>query len=312
MFKQYILIFILALSSFLSYAGTMVLEDYPIMYFPDKKGIKLDVVQEIVADAVDRSSYPKHLWMIDSEKPGEIIARLNVRTHILRMKITFDEHMINYQYHDSTRLSYSENDSGIREIHSKYKPWSEFLLSKIKFVAKRKSKTNLVYESPFKKVIVASESGLTGKPVKLVFSVYGDTNNRGHDSGIYSDAAMSQAMTKVISKHLNNVKPGNATVESFTWTNNIYNFMYKKNNKNAINVCQKYNADVFIAAYLEDYIGGTSGNRDLNIQLFTCNSKDKVKQVYDTVDSYDEKFAYHFGIIKNLKMFIGQFNPFMK
>lgn len=311
MFKKYFSGIILLFLSFSCLAGTIIMEDYPTMYFPDKKGVKLEVVQDIVADAIDRSSYPQHLWTIDSEKPGEIIARLNVRSHVLRMKITFDTHKIDYKYHDSVRLKYSISNAGMRRIHSKYNPWSEFLLTKIKYVVKRKTKMSLINSSPITQVVL-SESGEVIKPIRLVFSVYGDTNTRGRESGIYSDKAMSNAMAIEIQKYLNKVKPVNVNIEKINWNRNIYNYMVKRRNRIPVNLCQQYDADVLLTGYLDDSLGGTTGSRDMHYQLYTCRTEDIVKQKYDIVDSYEEKFAYHFEVIKSLKTFIRQYSPFQR
>jgi len=66
MLNKFLFPLILLSLSFSSLAGTMILDDYPVMYFPDKKGVKLSVVEDIIIDAIDRSSYPRHLWTIDS------------------------------------------------------------------------------------------------------------------------------------------------------------------------------------------------------------------------------------------------------
>lgn len=311
MFKKYLLVFILACIPFMSFAGTVIIEDYPTMYFPDKNGVKLDVVEDIILDAVDRSSYPRHLWTVDSTSPGKVIARLNVRSHVLRMKITYDKHKINYQYHDSVRLKYSVNSSGMQRIHEKYNVWSEFLLSKIKYVAKRKTKMDFVSESPLQQVVV-SQSGEVIKPMKLLFSVYGDTNNRGRESGIYDDQAMSNAMAREMVKYLKKVKPANVRINKIKWNKQLYTYMVKHNRSIPAKLCDEYQADAILTGYLDDSLGGTTGSRDMYYQLFTCRTEDLVKEKYDTIDSYDEKFAYHFDLIKHLKSFARQYKPFQR
>lgn len=309
MFKQYILILILAISSFMSYAGTMILEDYPIMYFPDKNGVKLDVVQEIVADAVDRSSYPQHLWTIDSEKPGEIIARLNVRSHVLRMKITFDTHKINLQYHDSTRLSFSENAVGMKKIHSKYKPWSEFLLAKIKYVAKRKTKMSFVDSSPIQVVVTTSTGGIA-RPKKIVISAFAEVGGFAREKGIYDDATNSALFAKEIVKQLNKKKPANITLSRHGWGTSLQKFNKNHRTKDLNYLCKQENADVLMLAYLEEYLGGSGGlaQRNMFYYSYNCADDDLVKETYELIDDYDEAFPYQLEMVKSLKKFIRRFN----
>ena len=66
MFKKYFFLLVLFCIPFASLAGTIILEEYPIMYFPKKEGVKLKVVEDVILDAMDRSSYPEHLWTVDS------------------------------------------------------------------------------------------------------------------------------------------------------------------------------------------------------------------------------------------------------
>jgi len=310
MFKKYLFLLVLFVFPFNSFAGKMILEEYPVMYFPNKEGVKLEVIEDIILDAVDRSSYPDHIWTVDSEKPGEIIARLDVRHHTLRMSIKYNKHMINLQYYDSTRLSFSENAAGIRRIHDKYKPWSEFLLKKIKYVAKRTTKMEFVDESPVKKV-VKSAPGESVKSIKLHFYVYGDTNNRGQASGIYSDREMTDAMTRVINKYLKKIKPENVKINRLSW-NETYNDQLINEKKSFYLTQCSNNADVVMSGYLEDYVGGSNGDRDFKLKLYTCRTEDLISKTYNTIDSYDEEFAYHFEIIKNIKQFVRQVNPFQK
>jgi len=309
MFNKYISLLILMCIAFPSFAGTMILEEYPIMYFPKKEGVKLEVVEDIIVDAVDRSSYPGHEWTIDSEKPGEIIARLNVRTHVLRMKIKYDMHQINVQYYDSTRLSYSENAAGTRKIHDKYKPWSGFLLKKIQFVAKRKTKMKFVDESPIK-VVLKSSTGEVIKPKKIVVAAFAEIGRRAREAGIYSDEANSKLVAGTIEKRLNKTKSANYKIKRITWNKQLDEYL--KNHRASIlaSICKENNADSIILGYLEEYIGGSAGQREMFFYMFSCKDEDVVKEKYESYDSYDDKYPYQLDILKGLKKFTRTYKPF--
>ncbi len=309
MLKKCCLIFILLSMSFTSYAGVMILEDYPVKYFPDKKGVKLDVVKDIIIDAIDRSSYPNHLWTVDSEKSGEIITRLNVRRHVLRMQIKFDEHKIDIQYFDSANLNYSQNTAGLRRIHTKYAEWSGFLLTKIDFVARRTTKMSFVSEPPNMPVMVM-HTGAVAKPFTLVFTAYGDVGSRTSDTGIDTVEEMSAAMGSEIERHLKKVKPANVKLVRLNWNKRLYRYAIAQNKQIPVEICKQHNADVILSANLEAHIRGNSGRRDLYYKLYSCKDEDEVKEQYDSYDHFDEKFAYHFDTITNLKKFIRRYKPF--
>ena len=300
---------ILMCTSFNAFAGTMILEEYPIMYFPKKEGIKLEIVEDIILDAVDRSSYPAHEWTIDSEKPGEIIARLNVRSHVLRMKIKYDTHKINVQYYDSTRLSYSENSAGTRKIHDKYKPWSGFLLKKIKFVAKRKTQMKLVDESPFD-VVLKSASGKVITPKRIVVTAFGETGRRAYEAGIYSDEANSKLIAETIEKRLTKTKPANYKIKRVAWNQQFNEYLKNHHASVLVNICKEKNLSSIIFGYLEEYIGGSAGERDMYFYMFSCADEDIVKEKYASYDSYDDKYPYQLDILKGLKKFTRTYKPF--
>lgn len=309
MLKKYFGILFLLCLPVLANAGTMILEDYPVMYFPTKEGVKLSVVEDIVLDAIDRSSYPKHLWSIDSEKPGEVIARLNVRRHVLRMKISYDTHKINVQYYDSTRLSFSENDAGLRRIHSKYADWSGFLLQKIKFVAKRKTKMSFVNESPIKKVVVTSSGG-TAKSKTIVVSAYSEVGDVEREAGIYDTATNSALFSKEMVKQIKKKKPGNISVRKISWNRNLKEFNTSHRSRSLAAVCKQENADTLVLGYLEEWEGGSGGIRPRNMTYYSygCADDDLVKETSEIIDQYDEAFPYQIALVKSLKQFVHRYN----
>ncbi len=309
MIKKYLGVLLLLCLPALVNAGTMILEDYPVMYFPNKEGVKISVVEDIVLDAIDRSSYPKHIWSIDSEKPGEIIARLNVRHHVLRMKISYDTHKINVQYHDSKRLNFSENEAGLRRIHSKYAEWSGFLLQKIKFVAKRKTKMSFVDESPIK-VVVKTTTGGVAKPKKIVVSAYSEIDDVEREAGIYDTETNSALYAKEMLKQFKKKKPAHVTLSSVKWGANLKMFSKKHRTQYLQAVCKQQKADTLVLAFLEEWEGGSGGIRPRNMFYFSydCADDDLVKEVHEIIDTYDEAFPYQTAFVKNLKQFARRFS----
>ena len=292
-----------------SFAGTMILEDYPVMYFPDKKGVKLEVVEDIIIDAIDRSSYPKHIWTIDSEKPGEIIARLNVRSHVLRMKVRYDKHKINLQYHDSTRLNFSENAAGMRRIHSKYAEWAGFLLQKIKFVAKRKTKMAFVDESPIQEV-VKTATGEIAKPRKVVISAFAEVGSRAREAGISDDITNSALFAKEIQKQLKKVKSANIHLVRRNWGRQLDEFNQNHSTRILTTVCQQEKADSLLLGFLEEWLGGSGGlgERNMFYYSYDCKADDLISETYELIDDYDEAFPYQLAMVKSLKRFVRRFN----
>jgi len=66
-------------------------------------------------------------WMIDSDKPDEIVATLNVRVHSLTMRFTERPGSIAMQYVSSQNLDYAVKKDGTRVIHRKYPGWCDSL-----------------------------------------------------------------------------------------------------------------------------------------------------------------------------------------
>lgn len=61
-------------------------------------------------------------WVVSEERPGEILATLNLREHVAKVRVTWDTREIRIAYVDSTNLEYSER-KGTRYIHPNYLGW---------------------------------------------------------------------------------------------------------------------------------------------------------------------------------------------
>ncbi|MBE9555190.1 MAG: hypothetical protein IMF05_17135 [Proteobacteria bacterium] len=80
-----------------------------------------NATMEHVADAIRRAGISKGWQMID-KGPGEIEGRLNLRSHLAVVSITFDTKQFSIFYKDSTNLNYD----GTR-IHKNYNGWVQNL-----------------------------------------------------------------------------------------------------------------------------------------------------------------------------------------
>jgi hypothetical protein len=61
-------------------------------------------------------------WAITAERPGEIESTLNLRTHVAKVRVTWDTREIRIAYVSSVNLDYKERN-GKRYIHSNYLGW---------------------------------------------------------------------------------------------------------------------------------------------------------------------------------------------
>lgn len=88
-------------------------------------GIALkDVAKSIKVALVGRQ------WVVSDEQPGHIVATLNLREHMAKLDVTFDEAAVNLKYVDSKELLYEEK-KGERLIHRNYLNWVQNLVTDI-------------------------------------------------------------------------------------------------------------------------------------------------------------------------------------
>lgn len=76
---------------------------------------------EQVADAIKRAGITKG-WQMIEKGPGEIEGRLNLRTHVAVVTITFDTQQFSIAYKDSANLKYDGST-----IHKNYNSWVQNL-----------------------------------------------------------------------------------------------------------------------------------------------------------------------------------------
>jgi len=69
-------------------------------------------------------------WVITEDNPGKIVSTLNLRTHMAKIQVAYDEKMIEIKYLDSGDLDYEEKPDG-RYIHRNYLTWIQNVVGDI-------------------------------------------------------------------------------------------------------------------------------------------------------------------------------------
>jgi hypothetical protein len=72
---------------------------------------------------VVRATLVRRGWLLTQDSGNEIIASLNVRTHMVKVKLVVAERKIRVSYVDSVNLEYKPNSRGEPTIHRKYGAW---------------------------------------------------------------------------------------------------------------------------------------------------------------------------------------------
>ena len=74
---------------------------------------------------------PKHNWSAENVEPGKIVGFLTVRSHLLRVDISYDDANVILAYRDSDNLNEERTDSGII-AHHKVNQWMGTLANDIR------------------------------------------------------------------------------------------------------------------------------------------------------------------------------------
>jgi len=69
-------------------------------------------------------------WVITEDNPGKIVSTLNLRTHMAKIQVAYDEKAIEIKYLDSSDLDYEEKKDG-RYIHRNYLTWIQNVVGDI-------------------------------------------------------------------------------------------------------------------------------------------------------------------------------------
>ncbi|KAA3611763.1 MAG: hypothetical protein DWQ01_06680 [Planctomycetota bacterium] len=77
--------------------------------------------EEVTREAVIRGMAVRG-WVVEEENPGRVLARLNLRSHVVKVLIRYDEEQVSLEYSDSANMDYQNSDDG-EFIHKNYNSW---------------------------------------------------------------------------------------------------------------------------------------------------------------------------------------------
>ena len=86
-------------------------------------------LEEVTKAIIAAGTVPHPSWNMQIIKPGHIVGRLNVRSHMAAVDIFYTPKSYSIQYKESSNLKY---DAGDGTIHSNYNGWVQRLDSAIK------------------------------------------------------------------------------------------------------------------------------------------------------------------------------------
>jgi len=102
-----------------------------------------------VASAI-RAALTLRKWTIESDSGSEVTAKLDVRGHLLRVRLAYDENEIRFAYVDSVEMGYAVND-GVALIHPTGNKWLYRLANEVREQVQR-----VVYEGESADVVPAA------------------------------------------------------------------------------------------------------------------------------------------------------------
>jgi hypothetical protein len=74
-----------------------------------------------------RAALHSYEWIIEKDNPGVMVARQSRRTHMARIKISYNSKSVKIQYVDSDNLKYTVDKEGTPRIHNAYNGWIQRL-----------------------------------------------------------------------------------------------------------------------------------------------------------------------------------------
>lgn len=75
---------------------------------------------------------PKHNWSAENVEPGKVVGFLSVRSHLLRVDISYDDSNVILAYRDSDHLDEERSDAGEIMAHYKVNKWMDTLANDIR------------------------------------------------------------------------------------------------------------------------------------------------------------------------------------
>lgn len=94
---------------------------------PDPIMIPQGLSSETVVKEIKRALIGRN-WTITSEQPGRIDSTLNLRAHVARIAVSYDNQRVSIAYVSSENLKFEEK-KGQRYIHKNYASWINNVLT---------------------------------------------------------------------------------------------------------------------------------------------------------------------------------------
>ena len=94
---------------------------------PDPVAVPQGLSSQAVARAI-KMALTGRTWVVSKEQPGRIDATLNLRAHVARIAITYDDNQVRLAYVSSDNLDYKDKN-GKRYIHKNYLSWVNNVLA---------------------------------------------------------------------------------------------------------------------------------------------------------------------------------------
>jgi hypothetical protein len=117
---------LLAVLCLTAFAGQVQARSAPLVD-PDPIAIPAGVDSVKVVKDIKRALLGRG-WAVTNEQPGQIDSTLNLRTHVARIRITYNDKQVRFAYVDSSDLDYKLK-GGKPYIHKNYLGWVAYLTS---------------------------------------------------------------------------------------------------------------------------------------------------------------------------------------
>jgi len=288
-------------------ASAVLLVNPPTLYFSKPDAVSLKQVEDIIVDAVDRSSSLQIIWTIENKTPNALVAKIVVRNkHTAFVNISYNQKKISVKYKDSRNLKYEKINSRVGKIHPNYLTWVNYLVQKIKFSTEKHTQYSLVETDPAPQTIAKGK----GKQ-HFVIAAQAEPGKRDDDYELsYTMEKFSASLLKSMAKSIANTKNDSVTFETIAWGDTIKNLL-KESRKKEVNknLCATYKADKILYADAPRMPGG-QGSRDIMYYLYICSSNRKIKETYE-IDRNDlDTYGYQIALIGSTKDFIEYSNAY--
>jgi len=279
-------------------AFAVLLENPPVKYFSSKNGVPMKVAHEIIIDAVDRASSPRHEYSIYSDEPGHVVAKIFVNNkHTALVNIRYTKHKIEVTYNSSQVLKYSKSSDG-EFIHPRYMQWVSYLMTKLSYVSRKIGKVTLVDVSPD-----VLEKIKAGEGKRIGVFAYGIYYKNTDVTSIRNTTEFSAAVSAQLKKKMLSTSKIALQVVVIPQNEAAQDFLTSSEQKNdGQQFCNTYNVDELVIADIDDSTGG--GSREVKMMNYNCKTKEIKSDYYYIEKRIIERFPFQIEIDKVLVEFL--------